>query len=283
MNNTTLKTILERESIRSYHKKEIDKETLDKIIEAGIRAPTSGNLQPYSIIISRDEEKKAFMSKVTGMKFIEEADLLMFFILDYARLKRWSDINKAPFQMGKSFRHFLTSVHDVICCAENIVIASESLGIGSVYIGRVIELYQDLKKILQLPKLTFPVALLCLGYPNKKRNQKSSRLSHEAIVHSETYQVAKDEKITNWFDEKYKAKRIELTDKMKWLYLNVIRTALGDKKFRETTKELEKSSSLNLPQYFFGLQYPIHVMPKIGYMIKLDLVEAGFECFRDEF
>ncbi|MBU1627829.1 nitroreductase family protein, partial [bacterium] len=264
-------------------KREIDKDTLDKIIEAGIRAPTSGNLQPYSIILARDAEKKSFIAKVTSMKFIEDTDLLMFFILDFARLKMWAELNKAPFGMGKSFRHFLTSVHDVLCCAQNVVIAAESFGIGSVYIGRVIELYQELKKILNLPKLTFPIALLCLGYPDKRRSERTPRLSHEAIVHSEAYQQADDEKINSWFDEKYKGKRIKLSDKSKWLYLNVIRTALGERKYREAVKELDKTPSLNLPQYFFGIQYPVHVMPKIGYMIKLDLIEAGFECFRDEF
>jgi len=181
--NQIIKTILDRSSIRAFREKKIEQDILDKIIEAGERAPTSGNLQPYSIIISRDKAKKEFLSKVTKMKFIEDADVLLFFILDFARLERWAKLNDAPFVMGKSFRHFLTSVHDTICCAQNIVIASESYGLGSVFIGKVIELYQELKGYLELPRLTFPVALLCLGYPDKKIDKKTSRLPKGAILH----------------------------------------------------------------------------------------------------
>ena len=281
--NKILKTLLDRCSCRSYKKKKIDKDILDKIIKAGERAPTSGNLQPYSIILARDTTKKEFMSKVTGMKFIEDADVLLFFIIDFARLKRWAELNNAPFVMEKSFRHFLTSVHDIICCAQNIVIASESFGLGSVYIGKVIELYKELKAILQLPKLTFPIALLSLGHTEKKKEKLTLRLARDSILHDETYEQADDKMIISWFSEKYKSKKIDLSDKSKWLYLNVIRTALGEKKFLEAKEELDEKPCLNIPQYLFGIQYQSHVMPKLGYKIKLDLVEAGFECFQDDF
>jgi len=281
--NFTLKTILKRRSTRSFQKREIDKETIEKIMEAGIRAPTSGNLQPYSIILVRDRDKKEFLSRVTRMRFIENAALLLFFILDFARLKRWSELHDAPFVMEKSFRHFLTSFHDVICCAQNMVIAAESLGLGSVYIGKVIELYQELKDVLALPKLTFPVALLCLGYPEGKGGKQTPRLPIGSILHEERYKNPEDEEIISWFEGKYEGKKFELTEKSIWLYLNVIKTALGEKKYEEAKKRLSGTPFLNQSQYLFGLQYQAHVMPKIGYKIMLDLVEAGFECFRDEF
>ena len=166
--SSVFEVLINRSSLRNFRKKIIKKEILKKIITAGIRAPNSGNLQPYSIIVSKDKMLKEQLAKSTGQNFIVNADTLLFFLLDFYRLKLWAKNNDAPFVMEKSFRHFLTGVHDLICCAQNVVIASESMGIGSVFIGKVIELYDDLKKRLNLPELTFPLALLCLGYPESK-------------------------------------------------------------------------------------------------------------------
>jgi nitroreductase len=279
--NQVLKTIKERQSVRSFLDKIIEDEILNQIIDAGIRAPTSGNLQPYSLVVVKDKDKKEIIAQKTYQKFIKNADTLIFLILDFHRIGRWAKLSKSPFAMGKSLRHFLTAFHDVICCAQNMVIAAESLGIGSVFIGNVIELSEEFQEILNLPSLTFPSALLCLGYPDKI-GKRTKRLATEVIVHRETYQSPDDDVIRKWYDEKYDDKKLELDEKLIWLYLNVVLCSLGEDAYCKAKEDLEKAGGLNIPQYLFGIQYQAHAMPKVGYKIRLDLIKAGFDCFKDE-
>ena len=117
--NETLKLLLERASCRSFNDKEIEPEVLEMVLEAGIHAPTGGNLQPYSIIKIEDKEKKLKLAEWFGQKFIGTAPLDLMFCIDLHRLQRWAELEVAPFSATSSMPHFWISFQDtIICCTE---------------------------------------------------------------------------------------------------------------------------------------------------------------------
>lgn len=174
--NETLQLIHHRRSVRAYLDRPIDRETTDRIIAAAMRAPTAGNMMLYSILEIEDQAlKEKLAQSCDNQPFIARAPLLLLFLADY---QRWFDAYEA-FDVpalcearGEAMRlpgegDLLLACCDALIAAHTAVIAAESLGIGSCYIGDVMERYEYHRELLNLPRYTFPVALLCLGYPTE--------------------------------------------------------------------------------------------------------------------
>ena len=145
--NTTLELLSERASCRAFSSKKISNKVMDDILLAGTKAPTGGNLQPYSIIRIRDAETKKNLAGLCGQSFIAEAPVNLLFCIDWRRLERWASLEKAPFSAHRSFRHFWISFQDTIISAQNICTAIDSMGLGSVYIGTILDYFLKLKKL----------------------------------------------------------------------------------------------------------------------------------------
>lgn len=151
--NQTMKLLIERASCRSFSDKKIARDVLQLILEAGIHAPTGGNLQPYSIIKIETEEPKQKLAKMCEQDFIGKAQVNLLFCIDWHRLEKWTQLEIAPFTATSSFRHFWISFQDTIICAQNICTAADSLGLGSVYIGTVLEFFREIRDMLTYPKV----------------------------------------------------------------------------------------------------------------------------------
>lgn len=171
--NQTLKLLVERASCRSFSDKKVSPDVLQLIFAAGVHAPTGGNLQPYSIIKIENDETKQKLAEMGEQGIIGKAPVLLLFCIDWRRIERWAKLEVAPFTATSSFRHFWISFQDTIICAQNICTAADSLGLGSVYIGTILEFFTDIRDMFQLPKGIFPVVLLCLGYPKVKPRTRS--------------------------------------------------------------------------------------------------------------
>lgn len=130
-----------------------------------------------------------------------EAAIHLLFCIDLHRVERWAKLEVAPFTATSSFRHFWISFIDTIICAQNICTAADSLGLGSVYIGTILEFLTDIQDMFQLPKGVFPVVLLCLGYPKVKPLPKK-KLDVQVIVHAERYHEMENQKIIDAFNER---------------------------------------------------------------------------------
>ncbi len=194
--NETIRLIRERASLRKFQERDISQEDRDLIIEAALRAPTAGNLMLYSIIIVDDQEKKDILSKTCdNQPFIARAPLLMVFLADY---QRWYDyfiasgVEEYCQQQGKDFTgptegDLMLSCSDALIAAQNAVVGAESLGIGSCYIGDIMENYETHRDLLTLPPWTFPVAMLVMGYYPPKRPMIKSRFDRRYIVHQNSY------------------------------------------------------------------------------------------------
>jgi len=157
-----------------------------------MRAPTAGNLLLYSIIEIEDQALKNRLAVTCDHQpFIARAPWLLLFVADF---QKWMDLFAVcgcdelpgvPRGVTPGLGDLLMACNDAVIAAQNAVVAAESLGIGSCYIGDIMELGETHAELLRLPRYTFPAALLCLGRP-KVRPKRTER--YEAhVVHKNAY------------------------------------------------------------------------------------------------
>ncbi len=189
----TIDELFERRSVRVYEKREIEPEAKRLILQSALQAPTAGNMVLYSMIEVADPEKKKRLSELCdNQPFIERAPFVLFFAADF---QRWYD---GFFRVTKSEVRrptegdFLLAYMDALIAAQNTVVAAQSLGIGSCYIGDIIEHGEELGKLLALPRYTAPAALLCFGYPTQQQRerQKPQRVPLESVAFTDEYRTA---------------------------------------------------------------------------------------------
>ncbi|MDF2672293.1 MAG: nitroreductase [Clostridiales bacterium] len=187
--NDVLKQIKNRKSIRVYEDKTISLEIKSEILNAAFEAPTAGAMMLYSILDITDEVLKEKLSiTCDNQPFIAKAPLVLVFLADY---QRWFDSfcfeDCNPRKPGEG--DILLACADAIIAAQNTVVAAESLGIGSCYIGDIIENCETLSELLELPDYVLPAAMVVYGYPvEAQRNRKKpARFEKEYIVSENKY------------------------------------------------------------------------------------------------
>ena len=188
--NETIKSIKNRKSVRVYAQKDIGDMEKKAIIDAALQAPTAGNMTLYSIIDITDQELKDRLSVTCdNQPFIAKAPLLLVFCADFNRWmqifeKYCDDVRKV------SYGDFMLSTVDAVIAAQNAVVAAESLGIGSCYIGDITENYEIHKELLNLPDWVVPACMVCFGYPSEQQiaRQKPPRFEAEDVVFNNRYE-----------------------------------------------------------------------------------------------
>lgn len=277
--NPTLRLLLERSSCRSFRDQMIPEEALQLVLDAGNHAPTGGNLQPYSIIkVENRDTKKKLAELNEDQVFIETAPVDLIFCIDWHRIQRWAELEVAPFTATKSFRHFWISFQDTIIAAQNICTAADAVGLGSVYVGTIIDRLREHRELLRLPDGVFPVVLLSLGYP-KVRPGIKKKLGVKAIVHSEVYRESSDDELHAMFEEKYPGWRKEATPERIAEIARVCLEVHGEQFAERCAAEIKRKGHINAVQNYFGLHYQADLMPQ-GNSAYLSLMrEFGFEWF----
>jgi len=277
--NETVKLLIERASCRNFSDERISSGVLQFVLEAGIHAATGGNLQPYSIIKVENEETRQKLAQWCGQAFIARAPVLLLFCIDWHRIERWARLEIAPFTATSSFRHFWISFQDTIICAQNICTAADALGLGTVYIGTVMECLPALRETFQLPQGVFPVVLLCMGYP-KTRPQPRRKLGVGAIVHSERYREMEDQELLDAFNEKYPGQKVQITEERLETISEVCREVHGEEFARRCVERVKETGYITPVQRYFSLHYRADAMPK-GNDTYLGLVEEfGFDWLK---
>ena len=277
--NETVKLLLERSSCRDFLDKRIPPNILQVVLEAGVHAATAGNLQPYSIIRIESAETKQELAKMCEQNFIGRAPVLLLFCLDLHRNERWASLEVAPYTATSSFRHFWVSFQDTIICAQNICTAADSVRLGSVYIGTVIDMPKKIQTMLKLPKGVFPIVLVCLGYP-KKRAQSKSKLGVNAIVHQERYHEMKDKELLDVFNKKYEGQELPVSEKRLETIMKVCRTVRGEEFAEKCASKIRANGHINRAQHYFGLHYRADLMPKGNDEYLKIMEESGFNWFK---
>jgi nitroreductase len=277
--NETIKLLFERSSCRDFLDKKIPADVLRFVFEAGVHAPTAGNLQPYSIIKIEDTEMKQKLAEMCEQSFIGKAAVLLLFCIDLHRNERWAGLEVAPFTATSSFRHFWVSFQDVIICAQNICTAADSMGLGSVYIGTVIDMPADLQKMFKLPKGVFPVVLLCMGYPTA-RPRSRKKLPIDVVVHSESYHEIEDQELLTAYHEKYPHYKLEITEERLGTILKVCQQVHGEEFAKKCVERIKANGYINRAQHYFGLHYRANVMPEGNEDYLKFMEEFGFNWFK---
>lgn len=222
LNNEVLQTLNNRTSLRTYAPDPVTAEELEAILHAAMRAPTAGNQMLYSIIVIRDPETKEKLSKsCDNQPFIAKAPVLLLFAADQHKWFEFYEKNQvgefcqANVERGYSFEapqesDLFLACEDTMIAAQNAVIAAESLGIGSCYIGDIVENYEYHQKLFDLPRYVFPVALLCLGhYKADHKKVFRRRFDPKFVVFQEKYRHLTDAEYEEMFAEENKGYRPE--------------------------------------------------------------------------
>lgn len=196
--NHVMDVLLNRKSVRAYEDRAIPDEARDQILRAAVRAPTAGNMMLYSIVDVRDQAAKGVLARTCdNQPFIARAPLVLLFLADW---QRWLDyftvsgVEDLCERRGEPLRKpqegdLLVACCDALIAAQSAVVAAESLGIGSCYIGDIMENFEAHRDLFGLPEYVFPICLLCLGYPTaaQKRRPLASRFRSEFIVSVDRY------------------------------------------------------------------------------------------------
>ena len=213
--NETLKQLYERKSVRVFTDKEISKEDKALILRAAVEAPTAGNQQLYTIIDITDQALKDKLAvSCDNQPFIATAKMVLVFCAD---CKKWydafTDAECEPRNPGVG--DLMLAISDTNIAAQNAVCAAESLGIGSCYIGDIMENCEIHREMLGLPRYVFPAAMLVFGYPTDQQisRAKPERADMAHIVHENGYREMDSNELRRLFGKKPVEK--EYTDWMK--------------------------------------------------------------------
>ncbi len=197
--NEVLEIIHNRVSLRRYAEKPVTDEDLNIILEGAMRAPTAGNMMSYSILVVKDKEKKERLSITCDHQpFIAKASVVLIFLADMQRVYDYlhhCKVEEYSKEKGMAltepgFANLFLASSDALIAAQNAVITAESLGIGSCYIGDIVENYEIHREMFKLPNRVFPIAMLTLGYyPENIQRIKRPRFDKKYIVFDEEYKA----------------------------------------------------------------------------------------------
>jgi len=245
-----MKTIFNHRSIRQYKSTPIEQALLDKILEAGTRASTTGNMQLYSVVVTRDEKAKESLAPFHfNQPMVKQAPVLLTICADLNRFNSWCEFRNADAGYD-NFLWILNSVVDASLFAQNICLAAESEGLGICYLGTALYNAPEISNALNLPKGVIPVTAITVGYPDQNP-PLTDRLPLTAVVHDEKYVANSKERINELYAEK--------------------------EAMESSAKFVAENSKENLAQVFTDVRYKkadnLHFSAKLMSFLK----EQGFE------
>lgn len=199
--NETLNTLLSHRSIRKYLPNPLPLGTLETLIAAAQSASTSSNLQTWSVVALEESSRKEKLSELANNQaHIRQCPLFLVWLADLARLTYIGENHGLPHEGLDYLEMFLMATIDATLAAQNAVVAAESLGLGTVYIGALRNKPEEVAKVLNLPPHVVAVFGLCVGYADTAVDVAiKPRLPQSTVLHRETYQLeTQEEGIKNY-------------------------------------------------------------------------------------
>lgn len=219
----------ERRTIRKFSAKEVSQGLIEDILARAIKAPTTGNMQLYSVIETRDAEKRKELASLHfNQPAAAGAPLILTVCADLYRFTRWCELRDAKAGFD-NFLSFIYAFSDAIILTQQIVTIAELEGLGTCYLGTVLSNAPEIAQLLDLPRGVVPVASLSIGWPAEEGEQ-TERLVVADILHRETYRKDSDEEILNIFKVK--------------------------EEFAPNSKFVKENGKDNLAQVFAEIRYP---------------------------
>ena len=239
--NQVIQQLKERKSVRVFTDEPIPQKAITAILEAAVNAPTAGNQQLYTIINVTDPKLKEQLSESCDHQpFIAKAPLVLVFCADCRKwYNAFLEYGCQPRKPGVG--DLLLAVSDTNIAAQNAVVAAQSLGIGSCYIGDIMENAEQQRQLLSLPEYVFPAAMLVFGYPTAEQMERSkpprSPMAH--IVHENTYRDMDAEELKQMLSVKTGVREFE-----EWL------RAFCNRKYNsDFSREMTRSVEVFLADY----------------------------------
>lgn len=196
-----MKSIQNRTSIRKYSSREVSDELLNRLLEEAERTPTMGNLQLYSVVITRSEEgKKALAPAHFNQPMVTGAPVVLTICADYRRTTLWAENRKAH-PGYDNILSFMNAATDALLFTQTFTNLAEEAGLGTCFLGTTVYMPKMIIDTLKLPKLVMPVATITLGWPDEQP-ALSERLPLRSIIHQEAYEDYTPEKIDDFYEEK---------------------------------------------------------------------------------
>ncbi len=253
----TLETLGNHRSIRQYRGDPLPEEDLSRILEAATRASSSGNMQTYSIVVTRDAKSRERLWEIHyEQDMVKQAPLLLTFCADWNRMNKWCRASNA--EPGyDNFLSFLVGFADALIAAQNAAVAAESLGYGICYMGTTICRTQEIIEHLSLPKDVFPATTLVVGVPDENPD-KRARLPIEGIVHEERYVDFDAERTAAVYSERETEGWKRYTE------------------FPDLAKRMRESGVENLAQVYTSLKYTRKNNIALSHDILRSLRQQGF-------
>lgn len=196
-----IETILNHRSIRNYKSDAIEENILEKVLLAGTRASTTGNMQVYSMVVTTDEKiKESLWEAHFKQGMVKTAPVVITFCADFNRFTKWCEYSNAK-PGYDNFLSFYTASIDAILASQNVCLAAESLGLGACYLGTTTYMASKIIEVLDLPKFVIPATTLVLGYPADSP-ELTDRLPLNGVVHREKYKDYSETDINEIYTEK---------------------------------------------------------------------------------
>ena len=201
INLLVMKHINTRRTIRKYKAIDVEDTLLRRLLSEASRTQTMGNLQLYSVVVTRDMEKKRQLAPAHfNQPMVTEAPVVLTICADFRRTTDWC-LQRAATPGYDNFLSFINAATDALLFTQTFCNLAEEEGLGCCYLGTTVYMPQLIIDTLQLPQLVMPVATITLGWPDEEP-PLSDRLGLDAFVHAETYQDYTPERIDALYQEK---------------------------------------------------------------------------------
>lgn len=196
-----MKSINTRKTIRKYSDKPVSDELLNRLLSEAMRTQTMGNLQLYSVVVTRSAEMKQKLAPAHfNQPMVTQASVVLTVCADFNRTTKWAECRKAH-PGYDNILSFLNAATDALLYTQTFCNLADEEGLGYCFLGTTVYNPQQIIDTLKLPRLVMPVATITLGWPDENP-PLTDRLPIESIVHSETYTDYTPELIDKYYAEK---------------------------------------------------------------------------------
>lgn len=220
---------INRRSVRKFSSREVYDPLLREVLAAAMKAPTTGNMQLYSVVVTRDEARRSELAKLHfSQPAATGAPVLLTICADLHRFTRWCEVSGADAGFDNTIT-FLSAFADAVIYAQQVVTIAERQGLGTCYLGTVTFNAPEIAKLLKLPKMVVPVACIALGWPEGE-GEPTERLELDGLLHSEEYHDPSDKEVVEIFKVK--------------------------EQYGPNRKYVEENGKENLAQVFAEVRYP---------------------------
>ena len=197
-----MNTILNHRSVRSYSSKEVEQEKLDRILYAATRASNTGNMQVYTLVVTRDPKIREQLAPCHfNQPSAKQAPVIVTICADINRFSKWCLLRGAKPEYD-NLLWFMNGAIDSLLASQNLSLAAESEGLGICYLGTTVYNADKIIDILNLPKGVIPITTITMGYPEVMPDNITDRLPVSGVVMYDKYEDYSDSEIEDIWSEK---------------------------------------------------------------------------------